>query len=176
MLPDTPQFAVSVVAAQRAVFTCVNVNRLCTPRQLRYQLNDSGVAAILATENFAVTLADVIRRTPVKHLVIAFMGDLLGSCTESGAHLHRGFWAEKCPDTKCQWAKNSRRLYVRKRSLMNQGRRSNPRGPLKSGVFLQCTSGITGLFNGTFFCLERLLLRRCSASSGLHLLRNVYAN
>ena len=151
MLPDTPQFAESVVAAQRAVFTCVNVNRLCTPRQLRYQLNDSGVAAILATENFAVTLADVIRRTPVKHLVIAFMGDLLGSCTESGAHLHRGFWAEKCPDTKCQWAKNSRRLYVRKRSLMNQGRRSNPRGPLKSGVFLQCTSGITGLSSGTVF-------------------------
>lgn len=136
MLPDIPEFAVSVVAAQRTVFTCVDVNQLCTPRQLKYQLNDSGVTAIIAIENFAVTLADVIGRTPVKHLVIASMSDLLGSRTESGAHLQRGTWAEKCLDSKCQWAKNARRLYVRKRSLMNQARRSNPRSTLKSGVFL----------------------------------------
>lgn len=96
----------------------------------------------------------MIGRTPVKHLVMVFMGDLLGSCTKSGSHLQRGIWAEKCLDTKCQWTNNAHGVCVRKRSLMNQARPSNPRGMLSAGLFLQRTSGLTGLFKGAFFALK----------------------
>ena len=78
MLPNVPQFAVTMAAVLRAGFICVNVNPLYTARELEHQLKDSGATAIVILENFAVTLAEVIERTPIKHVVLAAMGDLLG--------------------------------------------------------------------------------------------------
>src|SRR3954465_6820535 len=78
MLPNVPQFPVTMAAVLRAGYTCVNVNPLYTPRELEHQLKDSGATTIVILENFAKTLADVIERTPVKNVVIASMGDLLG--------------------------------------------------------------------------------------------------
>ena len=78
MLPNIPQFAVTMAAILRAGYTCVNVNPLYTARELEHQLKDSGATAIVILENFAGTLAEVIERTPVKHVVMASMGDLLG--------------------------------------------------------------------------------------------------
>ena len=56
MLPNTPQFAVSMVAILRAGYVCVNVNPLYTPRELAHQLRDSGASAIVILENFASVL------------------------------------------------------------------------------------------------------------------------
>jgi acyl-CoA synthetase (AMP-forming)/AMP-acid ligase II len=78
MLPNIPQFAVTMSAILRAGYTCVNVNPLYTGRELEHQLKDSGATAIVILENFAVTLADVVARTSIKHVVMASMGDLLG--------------------------------------------------------------------------------------------------
>ena len=78
MLPNVPQFAVTMAAILRAGYTCVNVNPLYTARELEHQLKDSGATAIVILENFAVTLADVVERTSIKHIVMASMGDLLG--------------------------------------------------------------------------------------------------
>ncbi len=78
MLPNMPQFAVAMAGILRAGYTCVNVNPLYTPRELEHQLKDSGATAIIILENFAATLSEVIERTPVRHVVMASMGDLLG--------------------------------------------------------------------------------------------------
>ena len=78
MLPNIPQFAVTMAAVLRAGYTCVNVNPLYTARELEHQLKDSGATAIVILENFARTLEEVIDKTPVKHVVMASMGDLLG--------------------------------------------------------------------------------------------------
>ena len=78
MLPNIPQFAVTMAAVLRAGYTCVNVNPLYTARELEHQLKDSGATAIVILENFAKTLEEVIDKTPVKHVVMASMGDLLG--------------------------------------------------------------------------------------------------
>jgi long-chain acyl-CoA synthetase len=56
----------------------VNVNPLYTPRELEHQLKDSGAKAIVIIENFASTLQQCIAATPVKHVVLAAMGDQLG--------------------------------------------------------------------------------------------------
>ena len=58
--------------------TVVNVNPLYTPRELEFQLKDSGAEAIVVLENFASVLQQAIARTSVKHVVVASMGDLLG--------------------------------------------------------------------------------------------------
>ncbi|MBI5792421.1 MAG: long-chain-fatty-acid--CoA ligase [Rhodocyclales bacterium] len=78
MMPNIMQYPVAVAAILRAGYVVVNVNPLYTPRELEHQLKDSGAEAIIIIENFATTLEKVIANTPVKHVVVAAMGDLLG--------------------------------------------------------------------------------------------------
>lgn len=78
MMPNLPQYMVAIAAVLRAGLAVVNVNPLYTPRELEHQLYDSGAEAILILENFACTLADVIDRTDVRHVVLVATGDLLG--------------------------------------------------------------------------------------------------
>jgi long-chain acyl-CoA synthetase len=78
MMPNVPQYPVAVAAILRAGFVIVNVNPLYTPRELEHQLKDSGSKAIVIIENFAHTLEQCITATPVKHVVLCAMGDMLG--------------------------------------------------------------------------------------------------
>ena len=78
MLPNVPQYPVAVAAILRAGFVVVNVNPLYTARELEHQLKDSGAKAIVILENFGATLEACIASTPVKHVVLAAMGDRLG--------------------------------------------------------------------------------------------------
>jgi long-chain acyl-CoA synthetase len=77
MMPNVPQYLVALTAVLRAGYAVVNVNPLYTPRELEHQLKDSGAQAIVVLENFAATLEQVIARTPVRHVVLAAMGDRL---------------------------------------------------------------------------------------------------
>jgi long-chain acyl-CoA synthetase len=78
MMPNVLQYPVCVFGTLRAGLTVVNVNPLYTPRELEHQLRDSGAEAIVILENFAATLQKVRSNVPVKHVVLATMGDLLG--------------------------------------------------------------------------------------------------
>ncbi len=78
MMPNVPQYPVAVAGILRAGMVVVNVNPLYTPRELEHQLKDSGAKAIVIIENFANTLQQCISATPVKHVVLAAMGDQLG--------------------------------------------------------------------------------------------------
>ena len=78
MMPNVPQYPVTVAAILRAGYVVVNVNPLYTPRELEHQLKDSGAKAIVIIENFANTLEQCIANTPVKHVVLTAMGDQLG--------------------------------------------------------------------------------------------------
>jgi long-chain acyl-CoA synthetase len=77
MMPNLPQYMVAIAAVLRAGFIVVNVNPLYTARELQHQLVDSEAEAIIILENFAGTLAEVLHQTPVKHVVLAAMGDML---------------------------------------------------------------------------------------------------
>ena len=78
MMPNVPQYPVAVAGILRAGYVVVNVNPLYTARELEHQLKDSGAKAIVIIENFAHTLQQCMGQTPVKHVVLAAMGDLLG--------------------------------------------------------------------------------------------------
>ncbi|MCB1930867.1 MAG: long-chain-fatty-acid--CoA ligase FadD [Candidatus Accumulibacter sp.] len=78
MMPNMLQYPICIFGALRAGYVVVNVNPLYTPRELEHQLKDSGAEAIVILENFAVTLEQVVARTPVKHIVLARLGDMLG--------------------------------------------------------------------------------------------------
>ena len=78
MMPNCLQYPIALFGTLRAGYTVVNVNPLYTARELEHQLKDSGAEVIVILENFAHTLEEVLPRTPVKHLVVAALGDLLG--------------------------------------------------------------------------------------------------
>lgn len=78
MMPNLLQYPIALLGVHRAGGIVVNVNPLYTPRELEHQLVDSNAKAIVIVENFANTLAQVIGNTPVQHVVITKMGDLLG--------------------------------------------------------------------------------------------------
>jgi long-chain acyl-CoA synthetase len=77
MLPNLLQYPAALFGILRAGMTVVNVNPLYTPRELKHQLVDSGAEAILILENFAATLQKVVAETPVKHVAVTGIGDLL---------------------------------------------------------------------------------------------------
>src|SRR5260221_7521463 len=78
MMPNVLQYPVAVAAVLRAGYIAVNVNPLYTARELAHQLKDAGAEAVIVLENFASTLQAAIAGTPVKHVVVGSLGDLLG--------------------------------------------------------------------------------------------------
>ena len=78
MMPNVLQYPVAIAAILRAGCTVVNVNPLYKPRELEFQLTDSGAEAIFVLENFAAVLQQALPNTSVKHVVIASLGDMLG--------------------------------------------------------------------------------------------------
>jgi len=78
MMPNVLQYPVVVFGTLRAGCIVVNCNPLYTPRELEHQLRDSGAEVIVVLENMAGTLQEVLRNTPVRQVVVATLGDLLG--------------------------------------------------------------------------------------------------
>jgi long-chain acyl-CoA synthetase len=78
MMPNILQYPIAVFGALRAGCTVVNCNPLYTPRELEHLLKDSGAEVIVVAENFAWVVADVLGRTPVKHVITTRLGDMLG--------------------------------------------------------------------------------------------------
>jgi long-chain acyl-CoA synthetase len=78
MLPNVLQYPVAIFGVLRAGLTVVNTNPMYTPRELRHQLHDAGVSAIVVLDNFAATLAEVLHDTPCQHVITTGLGDLLG--------------------------------------------------------------------------------------------------
>lgn len=78
MMPNVLQYPVAIAAILRAGCTVVNVNPLYKPRELESQLADAGAEAIFVLENFAAVLQQALPNTPIKHVVVASMGDMLG--------------------------------------------------------------------------------------------------
>jgi long-chain acyl-CoA synthetase len=76
MLPNVLQYPVALIGALRAGLAVVNVNPLYTASELRYQLEDSGAAALVVLENFAHTAEHALAGTRVRHVIATQLGDL----------------------------------------------------------------------------------------------------
>ena len=149
MLPNIPQFAVTMAAVLRAGYTCVNVNPLYTARELEHQLKDSGATAIVILENFCHTLEDAIQHTPVRHVVVTSMGDLLGTFYGQWITFAVRHLAKMVPPYRLPLADG--RSVTPFSAAVSKGAQL-PLRPTQQGLdsiaFLQYTGGTTGLSKG----------------------------
>ena len=144
MMPNVPQYPIAVAAILRAGFVVVNVNPLYTPRELEHQLKDSGSRAIVIMENFAHTLEQCIANTPIKHVVLASMGDRLGLLKGALVNYVVRNVKKMVPGFKLPGA-------VRFNEALALGAKASFRKPeIKSGdvAVLQYTGGTTGISRG----------------------------
>ncbi|TNF58749.1 MAG: long-chain fatty acid--CoA ligase [Burkholderiales bacterium] len=152
MLPNIPQFLITMAAILRAGYTVVNVNPLYTERELEHQLQDSGAQAIVVLENFAHILEKVIDRTQVTTVVVASVGDMLGFwygrwITFALRHLAKKVPAYQIPLAGAVGPRN----VVPFRRALREGEALRLQPSQQTGdsvAFLQYTGGTTGLSKG----------------------------
>jgi long-chain acyl-CoA synthetase len=153
MMPNVPQYPVAVAAILRAGFVVVNVNPLYTPPELEHQLKDSGSTVIVVLENFAHTLEQCIAATPIKHVVLAAMGDMLGLLKGGVVNYVVRHVKKLVPAYRLPGA-------VRFNHALTRGMKSSFRRPeLKSDdmAVLQYTGGTTGVSKGAMLLHRNII-------------------
>ena len=144
MLPNVLQYPVAMAAILRAGYVIVNVNPLYTPRELQHQLVDSGAQAIIVLENFANTVQEVVANTGVKHVIVATMGDMLGTLKGAVVNLVVRRVKKLVPAFSLPGSISYKRMLA-------EGARMTLT-PVKPGhddiAFLQYTGGTTGVSKG----------------------------
>ena len=160
MMPNVLQYPVALFGTLRAGYTVVNVNPLYTARELEHQLKDSGAEVIVILENFAVTLQEVLSKTPVKHVVVTALGDMLGLkgliVNFVVRNVKKMVPAFDLPGA-LSWS-----------GVLSEGA-GKPMTPFETGhediAFLQYTGGTTGVSKGAML-LHRNILANVEQASG----------
>ena len=153
MMPNLLQYPVCLYALLRAGYVVVNVNPMYTPRELEHQLCDSGAEAMVVVDLFAHVLEQVIARTPVRHVVVTGMADMMPALKRKIAEfvIHR-----------VRRVVRSYRLpgHVRLRDALEQGS-EHMLAPVAVKpddiAFLQYTGGTTGVSKGAMLTHRNVL-------------------
>jgi long-chain acyl-CoA synthetase len=162
MMPNCLQYPVCVFGILRAGYVVVNVNPLYTARELEHQLKDSGSEAVVILENFAHVLQQVIAKTPVKHVVIAALGDLLGA---KGAIVN--FVVRRVKKMVPRWEIAGA---IRFNAMLAEGGRLDLKRVdvgHEDVAFLQYTGGTTGLSKGAVLSHRNILANLEQAAAWL---------
>src|SRR5450759_2474069 len=163
MLPNVLQNPIAMTGVLRAGMAVVNVNPLYTPRELEFQLKDSGAEAIIMLENFAHNLVQVIEHTNVKHVIVASMGDLLGLLKGTLVNLVVRRVKKMVPPYALPGATSFNRVLAAGRKLTFTKPNIGP----DDVAFLQYTGGTTGVSKGATLSHRNVVANTLQAEAWL---------
>ncbi len=144
MMPNVLQYPVVALGIFRAGLVLVNVNPLYTARELEHQLNDSGSEVLVIIENFATVYQAIIGKTPVKHVVIASVGDMLGTLKGTLVNFVLRSVRKQIP----AWNIPGHTKFSAVMSKVNPRNYKRPNLTLSDTAVLQYTGGTTGVSKG----------------------------
>ncbi|MCZ8500507.1 long-chain-fatty-acid--CoA ligase FadD [Vibrio lentus] len=153
MMPNLLQYPIALFGVLRAGMIAVNVNPLYTPRELEHQLNDSGAKAIVIVSNFASTLEKVVDKTPVKHVVLTSLGQMLPRAKGTIVDFVVKYVKGMVPKYDLPGA-------ISFRKALHKGRRLQYVKPFMAGddiAFLQYTGGTTGVAKGAILTHRNMI-------------------
>ncbi len=145
MMPNLLQYPICIFGALRAGLIIVNTNPLYTPREMEYQLVDSGVKAIVIAENFAANLEKVLAKTKIEIVITTSIGEMLG--TIKGSFVNFVLKHIKCAIPKFNIPNTARFS-----DAIQQGKKFTIKAfesRSEDVILLQYTGGTTGLSKGT---------------------------
>ena len=144
MMPNVLQYPVVALGVFRAGLVLVNVNPLYTARELEHQLNDSGSEVLVIVENFASVYQAIIGKTPVKHVVVASVGDMLGALKGTLVNFVLRSVRKQIP----AWSIPGHIGFNAAMSKANINSYKRPSLSLSDTAVLQYTGGTTGVSKG----------------------------
>ncbi len=162
MMPNILQYPIVLFGALRAGLVIVNTNPLYTPREMKHQFNDSGAKAIVIIENFAYHLESILSEVPIKTVIVASMGEMVGG-------LKGGLINFMVRRVKKMVPKFNIASTVSVKHAIKEGAKFSIK-PFESNpedvVALQYTGGTTGLSKGAMLTnrnlIANMLQMRCS--------------
>jgi len=161
MLPNVLQYPVAIFGVLRAGLTVVNVNPMYTARELKHQLNDSGAQVIVVLDNFAATLSEVLKDTPVKRVIGTGVGDMLGFPKGQLVNFVLKYIKKAIPDYRIADELRFREVLARGAAL------DLPSVDVQAEdiAFLQYTGGTTGVSKGAMLTHRNLVANMQQASA-----------
>lgn len=164
MMPNLLQYPIALFGVLRAGMTVVNVNPLYTPRELKHQLNDSGAETLVILANFAHTLEEVLKETPIKRVILTEIGDCLPFPKRLVVNWVVKYLKKMVPSFALPGS-------LPFREVLAAGAKLTYRRPTLSGAdiaFLQYTGGTTGVAKGAVLTHRNMVANVLQAHAWIH--------
>ncbi len=159
MMPNILQYPIALFGVLRGGYVAVNVNPLYTARELEHQLKDSGAEAIVIFENACHTLEMIISNTPIKHVFVTAIGDMLGFPKAMVVN----FVIRNVKKMVPPWRLESYKSFVE--VVKGSNSKTYAKVTLKHDdiAFLQYTGGTTGVAKGAVLTQKNMVANLCQA-------------
>ena len=161
MMPNLLQFPIAMYGVLRAGLVAVDINPLYTSRELGHHLKDSGAKVIVILENFADVLAEVIEDSPVEHVILTRVGDMLGFPKSAIVNFVLKYLHKKIP----KYTLNKVIPFKEVLAIGQQRQLAKPDMAKDDLAFLQYTGGTTGLAKGAMLTHGNLLANISQANA-----------
>ncbi|MGY2196434.1 AMP-binding protein [Pseudomonas gingeri] len=161
MMPNCLQYPICLFGTLLVGAVVVNVNPLYTAHELKHLLKDSGAETVVIFENFAHTLEQAMAGSALKNIVVAAIGDLVGTLKGAALNFVLRHVQKQVPRFHLPGS-------IRFPAMMKQARNLKARDVALAHddiAFLQYTGGTTGDAKGAMLTHRNILANLMQAKA-----------